>query len=296
MTQHLPPNLLALFQARPPIPYLPPIEKQKPPSYNGIAQFTSAFEDPATVDYSAFKKIETKEERKERKRKERLAKEEEKISKALKTWDPHKNPKATGDAYKTLFVSRLNYDTSESKIRREFEEYGPVKKIRVLYDSKSGKPRGYAFVEYEKERDMRSAYKHADGKKIDGRRVLVDVERGRTVKGWRPRRLGGGLGATRAGGDDVNQKYSGREPPTSQQAPAQDDKGDREHRDHRGGDRGRERDRDNHRGDRERDRGDRTERGDRPERSERPDRGDRDRERDRGDRDRGGDRDRERRH
>lgn len=37
---------------------------------------------------------------------------------------------------------------------------------------------------------MTAAYKHADGKKIDGRRVLVDVERGRTVKGWRPRRLG----------------------------------------------------------------------------------------------------------
>ena len=35
-----------------------------------------------------------------------------------------------------------------------------------------------------------AAYKHADGKKLDGRRVLVDVERGRTVKGWRPRRLG----------------------------------------------------------------------------------------------------------
>lgn len=39
-----------------------------------------------------------------------------------------------------------------------------------------------------------AAYKHADGKKIDGRRILVDVERGRTVKGWRPRRLGKYLG------------------------------------------------------------------------------------------------------
>jgi hypothetical protein len=35
-----------------------------------------------------------------------------------------------------------------------------------------------------------AAYKHADGKKIDGRRVLVDVERARTVNGWLPRRLG----------------------------------------------------------------------------------------------------------
>ncbi|KAG0729496.1 U1 small nuclear ribonucleoprotein [Chionoecetes opilio] len=56
-----------------------------------------------------------------------------------------------------------------------------------------------------------SAYKHADGKKIDNRRVLVDVERARTVKGWLPRRLGGGLGGTRRGGPDVNIKHSGRE-------------------------------------------------------------------------------------
>jgi len=34
------------------------------------------------------------------------------------------------------------------------------------------------------------AYKALDGLKIEGRRILVDVERGRTVKGWRPRRLG----------------------------------------------------------------------------------------------------------
>ena len=35
-----------------------------------------------------------------------------------------------------------------------------------------------------------AAYKHGDGKKIDGKRVVVDVERGRTVKSWKPRRLG----------------------------------------------------------------------------------------------------------
>jgi U1 small nuclear ribonucleoprotein 70kDa len=41
--------------------------------------------------------------------------------------------------------------------------------------------------------------------------VLVDVERARTVKGWLPRRLGGGLGGTRRGGPEVNIKHSGRE-------------------------------------------------------------------------------------
>lgn len=117
-----------------------------------------------------------------------------------------------------------NYETSESKIRREFEEYGPIKRVELVWDHSTGKSRGYAFIEYEKERDMKGnnpytsersqlflvAYKYGDGKKIDNKRVLVDVERGRTVPGWRPRRLGGGIGSTRAGGDDVNVKHSGR--------------------------------------------------------------------------------------
>ncbi|KAL0657071.1 hypothetical protein Bca4012_077655 [Brassica carinata] len=38
---------------------------------------------------------------------------------------------------------------------------------------------------------------------IDGRRVPVDVERGRTVPNWRPRMLGGGLGTTRVPGEKI---------------------------------------------------------------------------------------------
>lgn len=56
-----------------------------------------------------------------------------------------------------------------------------------------------------------AAYKDADGLKLDGRRVLVDVERGRTVKGWKPRRLGGGLGNTRSGGAEQTSRSSGRD-------------------------------------------------------------------------------------
>ncbi len=41
---------------------------------------------------------------------------------------------------------------------------------------------------------MKAAYKDAEGLVILGKRLLVDVERGRTVRGWKPRRLGGGLG------------------------------------------------------------------------------------------------------
>lgn len=48
MTQFLPPNLLALFAPREPIPYLPPLEKlpfeKKTTGYTGIAELIHLFE------------------------------------------------------------------------------------------------------------------------------------------------------------------------------------------------------------------------------------------------------------
>ncbi|KAI7901485.1 uncharacterized protein BX663DRAFT_437583, partial [Cokeromyces recurvatus] len=107
--------------------------------------------------------------------------------------DPEKDSNIDGDPFNTLFVTHLSPELMESDLVREFEIYGQIKKIRLVRD-KQGKSRCYAFIEFEREKDMRAAYKDADGLKILGRRILVDVERARTVKGWRPRRLGGGLG------------------------------------------------------------------------------------------------------
>ena len=48
MTQYLPPNLLALFAPRDPIPFLPPVDKlpheKKTTPYSGIAAFLKEFE------------------------------------------------------------------------------------------------------------------------------------------------------------------------------------------------------------------------------------------------------------
>merc|ERR1711988_1128936 len=135
---------------------------------------------------------------KARRHKERLDAHKEELKEFLEKYDPHKDANASGDPFKTLFVARISYDTTEKKLKREFEVFGSIKKARMIYDQK-GKPRGNAFVEYEHERDLKNAYKQGDGKKIDGRRVMVDVKRGRTVEGWFPRRLGGGRGPGRVG-------------------------------------------------------------------------------------------------
>merc|ERR1712050_265136 len=71
---------------------------------------------------------------------------------------------------------------------------GSILKIRIVSDKLTGKPRGYAFVEFERLEDMKRAYKMGMNRSLEGRRLLIDVERGRTVADWKPRRLGGGLG------------------------------------------------------------------------------------------------------
>ena len=60
----------------------------------------------------------------------------------------------------------------------------PIKRIRMVTNSVTNKPCGYAFVAFEHSSDMHSAYmyKYGNGKKIDGKRVVVGVELGQIVK------------------------------------------------------------------------------------------------------------------
>ena len=190
----------AMFEPRPPVEFARLPTKPPPQPYSGINQYVGLFETappPPREKYISYA------ERKTAERAALMKVHAEKVELEKEDWDPKKDKKATEDPYRTLMVARLSYDTTEKKLRREFEQYGPIESLRVVMDGE-GKPRGYAFIEFEKEGDMKNAYKRADGKKIDGRRILVDVERGRTVKGWVPRRLGGGLGGTRKGPGEEN--------------------------------------------------------------------------------------------
>jgi U1 small nuclear ribonucleoprotein len=156
MTYCLPPNLLVFFAPRDPIKYVAPLDhlpwdtKAKP--YTGVSQYLSLFEDPKTTPLPT--RGETKMERRARRRQERQEINRVKVEERLAKWDPSSDSNATGDAYKTLFVGRINYSTSEETLRKEFEQYGPIKQIVMIKSSSSNKPRGYAFVEFESERDM----------------------------------------------------------------------------------------------------------------------------------------------
>ncbi|KAK7181355.1 U1 small nuclear ribonucleoprotein [Paraphaeosphaeria sporulosa] len=208
MTDKLPPMLLQLFAPRPPLRWVEPSdhapEKRQTPNIGGIGQYMQALRE--YKDNDGYVPSDSWLQKRDRRKLEKKERQEKLLTEGVKDSDfladkPHDDPKVQGDAFKTLFVSRLNYSTTEEDLEREFGRYGPIERIRIVENVKAApdaplkkRKRGYAFIVYEREKDMKAAYKETDGMRIKDRKVTVDVERGRTVSGWRPRRFGGGLG------------------------------------------------------------------------------------------------------
>ena len=118
------------------------------------------------------------------------------------------NKGVLGDPLLTLFVSRLNPQTTEEKLRDVFSKYGDINRLRLVRDIVTGFSKGYAFVEYKEERSLVRARREANKLVVDQNDLFVDFEQERTLKGWRPRRFGGeqggkkGSGQLRFGGKD----------------------------------------------------------------------------------------------
>eukprot|EP01054_Gregarina_sp_Poly1_P001496 Gregarina_sp_Poly_1__1495@NODE_1376_length_4266_cov_52_069540_g920_i0_p3_GENE_NODE_1376_length_4266_cov_52_069540_g920_i0NODE_1376_length_4266_cov_52_069540_g920_i0_p3_ORF_typecomplete_len245_score29_38RRM_1/PF00076_22/1_1e04RRM_1/PF00076_22/4_6e20U1snRNP70_N/PF12220_8/6_6e17RRM_5/PF13893_6/5_1e07RRM_7/PF16367_5/5_5e06RL/PF17797_1/9_7e06PHM7_cyt/PF14703_6/0_087RRM_2/PF04059_12/0_11RRM_occluded/PF16842_5/0_23_NODE_1376_length_4266_cov_52_069540_g920_i032083942 len=193
----MPAHLLTLFAPRPPLERLPLPKKKQHPPYTGLAGLITQFETTAPPKVEPF---EAPRERRERLKKEKLAKHQEELKAKIAEYKPFRDPEKikTADPRKTLFVGRLSYETTEKKLLKTFEAYGQIRDIRLVTD-KSNKPRGYAFIEFKTTEGLRTAYREANDRNLDGRRIIVDIERARVIRGWLPRRLGGGEGPPRCG-------------------------------------------------------------------------------------------------
>lgn len=167
MTAQLPHNLLQLFAPRPPLRYLPPNdyapEDRKTTRIDGVAQFLPQLNE----EFGDYKPTESWLEMKDRTRLEKEAHNKWYLEDGFKElYNPKEDKNIRGDPYKTLFVSRLSYDTDTKDLEREFGRFGPIERVRVPLDSgeknpkKKGKPLGYAFIVFERERDMKGKPPH----------------------------------------------------------------------------------------------------------------------------------------
>ena len=56
------------------------------------------------------------------------------------------------DQYRTIFVGRLAYETTEERLKREFDGiFGDVVSVRIVKDLQ-GKSQGYGFIEFSEDR------------------------------------------------------------------------------------------------------------------------------------------------
>ncbi len=80
----LPPNILALFAARPPVPYVESSEKKGPTTLSGMADFVKFFDPPHVVPERQSRFFETRQQRKERRMKERIQKHQDELTELIK--------------------------------------------------------------------------------------------------------------------------------------------------------------------------------------------------------------------
>jgi len=73
-----------------------------------------------------------------------------------------------------IFVGNLAFNTTEEQLHTTFSEIGRVIKVRLVTDVETGKPRGFAFVEFEDPQAALSAIRNMNEYELNGRRLRVN--------------------------------------------------------------------------------------------------------------------------
>ena len=110
-----------------------------------------------------------------------------------------------------LFVGNLAYSTTEADLRTHFGAVAPPSQVVLPVDRETGRPRGFAFVEYLDRAHAEDAIQKFNGQPFNGRPLAVSEARAREDRGpGGPPRSGGysppsgprpvGFGPPRTGG------------------------------------------------------------------------------------------------
>ncbi|XP_031634888.1 transformer-2 sex-determining protein-like isoform X2 [Contarinia nasturtii] len=104
--------------------------------------------------------------RRDRRRNSSVSSEDERKNRRSRVQPPPKS--------KCLGVFGLSASTTEDKIYEIFSKYGKIKRINVIFDTKTGRSRGFCFIYFKHLRDAKDAKESCSGMEIDYRRIRVD--------------------------------------------------------------------------------------------------------------------------
>ena len=115
-----------------------------------------------------------------------------------------------------LFVGNLSYTTTEAELRAHFGAVAPPSQVVLPVDRETGRPRGFAFVEFMERVHAEAAIQQFNGQLFSGRPLAVSEARAREDRGpGGPPRPGGFSGPPRPGGFSPRPSSSFGGPPRS---------------------------------------------------------------------------------
>ncbi|MBN2348834.1 MAG: RNA-binding protein [Bacteroidales bacterium] len=73
----------------------------------------------------------------------------------------------------TIYVGNIFYGLGEDELRKIFEVMGKVDTVKIIRDKKTGKSKGFGFIEMPDKKEGMEAIKALDGKTVSGRNLRV---------------------------------------------------------------------------------------------------------------------------
>ena len=96
-----------------------------------------------------------------------------------------------------MFVGNLSFDVTREELVEAFGAVGRVVDAKVPTDRETGRPRGFAFVEFESDEAVQRCIEQMNGRDLRGRAMRVNAAEDRPP---RPAGAPGGGGFSRPGG------------------------------------------------------------------------------------------------
>jgi RNA recognition motif-containing protein len=99
-----------------------------------------------------------------------------------------------------LFIGNLPYAATEAELREHLSTVGAPTQVVLPVDRETGRPRGFAFVDYADRTVAEEAIRRFNQQPFKGRPLAVSEARPREERGPGGPRPGGGFGGPRPGG------------------------------------------------------------------------------------------------
>lgn len=80
---------------------------------------------------------------------------------------------------KKLYVGNLGYSVTDDQLKELFAQAGSVESAVVITDQRSGRSKGFGFVEMSSEDEAKKAIEMFNGKDFQGRDMVVNEARPR---------------------------------------------------------------------------------------------------------------------